>query len=133
MKNDKDYRNVLLWFFSFIPFGAMIILFVFCFLYDTEPILYLFCALSLASFVVMFVPADKRIRHPDGYTLVQAMLFVLNCQKNGIHNANDNHEWRKVTKEAKNHTYAKDLNHAQLKDMYQLGDALVNKFQVLRK
>jgi len=132
MGNKMNIKNVRRWLFSFILFGVFVVFFVICFLYDTSPILYLFFLLSFVAFLLVFLPADRKIKHPDGYTLIQAMLFVIICQKKKMFMEYDGNQWKKVMQEAKNYSYTKHLNSEQLKELCYLGKELVDEVNIWR-
>lgn len=124
------FRYVLNWLLSFVVLAVAAVLFVFCFLSETALYLYALCTAVFCLFIFFYWKTSKKIEHPDGYTLIQAMLFFRQNRKIcKDENMLSQMERDRIYTAASNYDFAKDLSHSQIIQLFTIGQLLTKSFE----
>lgn len=123
-RNDEDYIKIIKWYVSFIPLAIAIILFGFCFIFESNIIYYIIMFMFFVAFVRLYLKANKRITLSDGYTLIQAMSFFKACNKKNLQ-PSDSENIKELMKLANELEYACELSEEQVITLYKIGEKLV--------
>lgn len=124
--NDEDYIKVIKWYISFIPLAIAIILFGFCFMFESNLLLYIIMFLFFGLFVILYIKANKKITLSDGYTMIQAMSFFKTCNKKNLH-PSDSENVKEMLKLAEKLEYSCELSEEQVIALYKTGEKLVKR------
>ena len=114
-------KYFLLWVLSvFLLVVALLPFFRFMFNLNTHNLVV--CLLFVAPGAVLYALTEKRLTHPKGYTLFNAMEFYRYCVKNGISDIKFcRRNPDKITELALHKDYSKNLNLTELYEMYETG------------
>ena len=123
MKNNT-LKSILMYASSFILLAISFILFICAFLYSTKIIYYIFSGAFLTVFCIVNKYYEKKIECVDGYNLLQAYLFYLRCEKNGISikaGKIKDEDMKIISSVALAYDFCEKFTDAQLKELYRLG------------
>lgn len=123
--SQRDIRNIKLWYLSFVLLFVAVMLFLFCFFNDEQLIVFVVLVIDFFGFIVMYIGANKRIKHHDGYTLIQAMYFYRRCIQSGFDKERSEKQFeQKIIDLARQIEYSNMLTNVQIINMYKIGNYL---------
>ena len=120
-KLQKSIKAIQNWYFSFIPLIIASIIFVFCFIFESNLPLYLAMAFFFVLFIYFYIKTSKQISHKDGYTFIQAMSFYQQASKENITENSS-----ALYQLAKQQDYGETLTENQVLVLYETGKLLTN-------
>lgn len=121
---DNQMKYIKHWLFSFFILAIDFIIFMFCFYFERNLLLYIVCALVFAFFCVYYRWSNKKITCKDGYTLMQAYFFYKKCEKNKITTKPqklNKEQADKILQLAKGYDYAEGFDLNKAKSLYHTG------------
>ena len=111
---QKAIKAITNWYYSFIPLAIASVIFVFCFIFESNLPLYVIMAFFFVMFIFLYTKTTKQITHKDGYTFIQAMSFYKQTEKDTA----DSFQL------AKQLDYAENLTTDQILILYETGKIL---------
>jgi hypothetical protein len=99
-------------------------MFIFAFIYVNRGIYFIYSGIALVLFCVVNKLTEKNIRCDEGYNLLQACLFYLRCEKNGISikvGKIKDEDMKIISSVASAYDFCEKFTDAQLKELYRLG------------